>query len=388
VKLIRVVLRNKPWQFSRWAIPQNDWFYCKRALTLALGIRLGVLVIAYIAGRHLLDRSTLPYELLHETLCRWDTIQYLAIAEHGYSNTKATEHLLGYFPLFPFLVKILSLVFRDYFVSSLLLSFVASVTAGYLLQKLAILDADDDAEADRALWYCFCFPTAYFLVLGYTESLFLALSLASFYFARKGKWLTCGSLAALTAATRANGIVLLPALIVEAFLNNDKRPSKSCLWLFLAPLGLLANAINSWVVSGNYWAYVEMQHKYFTESTVVPWNNLINLFQQYVNSAPSAFKTMTVEVVILSFGIVVALLVLSVRWLRISYQVYSWSQLTFILTASWIISFPRLILVVFPLFIILARLGRNQDLHRLLLIGTALCMGGLFCIFVTGRWAF
>jgi Gpi18-like mannosyltransferase len=89
----------------------------------------------------------------------------------------------------------------------------------------------------------FASRTAYFLVLGYTESLFLALSLASFYFARKGKWLTCGSLAALGAATRVNGIVLLPALIVEAFLNKDKRPTKKL---------PLAVSCSTWTVGKRY----------------------------------------------------------------------------------------------------------------------------------------
>src|SRR5260370_9896434 len=198
-------------------ISDRDRFYFTRALSLATGIRIAIFIISYIIGREVLERSGSLYELIHEILCRWDTIHYINIAEHGYSYTKETEHLLGFFLLFPFLTKIVSFVFRDFFISGLLISFAASVTAGYFLQKLVSLDGDEHNESDKALWYFYLFPTSYFLVFPYSESLFLALSITSFYFARRRHWLTSGILAALTSATRINGIVLLPALFAEAF---------------------------------------------------------------------------------------------------------------------------------------------------------------------------
>jgi hypothetical protein len=82
------------------------------------------------------------------------------------------------------------------------------------------------------------------------------------------------------------------------------------------------------------------------------------------------------------------LLLAAWRWLRISYQIYAWAQVALFLTASWIISYPRLVLVIFPIFIILAKIGRNDEIDKLLSVTTALCMGGLFAIFASGRWTF
>ncbi len=45
------------------------------------------------------------------------------------------------------------------------------------------LDLDDEL-ASRAVWFLYIYPTAYFLHIGYTEALFLALTLATFLAAR------------------------------------------------------------------------------------------------------------------------------------------------------------------------------------------------------------
>jgi hypothetical protein len=185
-----------------------------------------------------------------------------------------------------------------------------------------------------------------------------------------------------------NGIVLLPALFAEAFLQEGQGAIKKAHWILLSPVGLLANGFNCWCVSGNVMEYVYIQKKYFSQSWVLPWTHVVNLVSEYLRSSASSYKTMINESVLIAVVITAMLLLSARKWLRISYQIYAWSQITLLLTASWVISFPRLALVIFPLFIILAKLGRNDEIHKLLSVATALCMGGLFAIFVSGRWAF
>src|ERR1700736_818606 len=351
-------------RFARLEISESDRYYFKCALSLATGIRIGIFIVSYIVGREVLERSGSLYELMHETLCRWDTIHYINIAEHGYSYTKETEHLLGFFLLFPFLIKIVALVCRDFFISGLLVSFVGSVTAGYFLQKLVSLDGDEHNESGKALWYCYFFPTSYFLVIPYSEAAFLAFSIASFYFARRRRWLIASVLAALTAATRINGIVLLPALCAEAFAQEGRFAIKRAYWLMLSPLGLLANVLNSWHVSGNAMAYLQIQNTHFSQSTTLPWSHLVNLIQQYVNSPSSSYRTMSIESTLVAVFITMLLLVVAWRWLRLSYQIYAWAQVVLLLSSSWIISYPRLVLVIFPLYIILAKVSRNESTYK------------------------
>ena len=60
------------------------------------------------------------------------------------------------------------------------------------------------------------FPTSYFFLMPYTESLFFLLAVTAFWGARRGEWAVAATAAALAALTRSVGIVLAPALLVEA----------------------------------------------------------------------------------------------------------------------------------------------------------------------------
>ena len=73
----------------------------------------------------------------------------------------------------------------------------------------------------RAAGFLLIFPTAYFLHVGYTESLFLALVLGCFLAVRRDHWWLAGALGGLAALTRINGLVLVPALAAEAWLEWD-----------------------------------------------------------------------------------------------------------------------------------------------------------------------
>ncbi len=76
----------------------------------------------------------------------------------------------------------------------------------------------------RAAWFLLIFPTAYFLHIGYTEALFMALVLGSFLAARTERWWLAGLLGGLAALTRVNGLVLIPALAAEALTQWLHRP--------------------------------------------------------------------------------------------------------------------------------------------------------------------
>ena len=84
----------------------------------------------------------------------------------------------------------------------------------------------------RAAWFLLIFPTAYFLHIGYTEALFMALVLGSFLAARTERWWLAGLLGGLAALTRVNGLVLMPALPAEALTQwfTIRRGSGGCGW--------------------------------------------------------------------------------------------------------------------------------------------------------------
>jgi len=75
---------------------------------------------------------------------------------------------------------------------------VASMFVAPLLYRLVRHD-EDASVALRSAWFLLIFPTAYFLHIGYTEALFMALVLGSFLAARTERWWLAGLIGGLAA---------------------------------------------------------------------------------------------------------------------------------------------------------------------------------------------
>ncbi|RLC31497.1 hypothetical protein DRH13_02965 [Candidatus Woesebacteria bacterium] len=183
----------------------------------------------------------LPSYLKQPFLWAWanfDGEHYLSIAYQGYQPLT-----YFYFPVYPltiyFAAQLLGGSFKSLAVSGLLISNISLFIALIGFWKLVMLDYKKDI-ARLAILLLLVFPTSFYFGSVYTESLFLALVVWSFYFARKGKWILAGLLGAVLTATRVVGLALIPALLVEAYLQ--KRENKK---LNLSPviMGILFSAL-------------------------------------------------------------------------------------------------------------------------------------------------
>ena len=158
----------------------------------------------------------------------FDGEHYLAIAHHGYGNFEQ-----AFFPFYPWLIKTLVFPFKQslfaLLLSGLFISHLSFIIALFLFYLLIRFDYDKKI-AQTAIFFLLLFPTSFFFGAVYTESLFLALILGSFYAARRGKWWIAGILGALASGTRLVGIFLLPALLVE-WIQQDKLKNKQSLLL-------------------------------------------------------------------------------------------------------------------------------------------------------------
>src|SRR5688500_600593 len=110
---------------------------------------------------------------------RWDAPHYLDIARMGYVSEGVEARWIVFYPLYPWLGRASAYVLRDGLLAAFFVSGVASVAAGVLLYRLSRLD-EEEVVARASVFYMLVFPTAYFLHVGYTEGLFLALALGAF----------------------------------------------------------------------------------------------------------------------------------------------------------------------------------------------------------------
>ncbi len=142
----------------------------------------------------------------------FDSRHYIDIAQAGYNPLRS-----AFFPLYPLLMRLLAGPHASQNTLALvgiLVSNAAFLTALWLLYLLTRDEWGEDI-ARRAVWIEAFFPAAAFSAAVYTESLFLALSLGVFWFARQKKWWLCALFGLLTGLTRNSGPVLFLALLFD-----------------------------------------------------------------------------------------------------------------------------------------------------------------------------
>lgn len=317
---------------------------------------------------------------------RWDGGWYLDIAKHGYSFVPGKQSNVAFFPLYPCLVRVLHhLISLRHDAGWLLLGIAlsnASLLVGLIyFHKLVRLDYGRSIAARAVLYLC-VFPTTLFLSAVYSESLFFALVVGAFYYARKARWLTAGALAAAAALCRAPGVLLVIPLALEYFSQKQfhwRQIGPDFLSLVLAPIALAGHLtflrwrFGEWDILSKAEAI-----KGWNRHLTPPWGTLLYSFQS-INSLKGASEFFfTIAMLGLMFFVC--------SRLRPSYAVYAAVSLLFISSWGALTSAPRLGIVIFPFVIALALLGRNQAFNRTYLVFSALLAAVAMVIFSQWGW--
>lgn len=319
---------------------------------------------------------------------RWDAPHYLDLARNGYQAADEERFRLVFYPLYPWLTRLFAVVVSDYFLSALLVSALASLVAGVMLYRLARLD-EKEVTAERAVVFLFLFPTSYFLHIGYTESLFIALVISAFYAARSGNWLAAGICGALATLTRVNGLLLIPALAVEAIwqYRKERRINWQWGWIGLTVAGFLVYLALNQQIAGNAFEFSSIMRQKWGKYLSSPLHGLGELYQGMLWRAPweqqmGAFQ----EVLFIALG--VAATIVAFWKLRPSYGVWMALNLMLWISTSSIQSTPRYLLALFPLFILFGRAARHPLWQTLILFWSIFFMSFFAVRFVRGEWAF
>jgi len=164
------------------------------------------------------------FDLLLGVWFRWDTGWYIKVALQGYHPSDGS---VAFAPLYPLLIRSVGgLLGGEYLLAALLISNVALVVGLALLYKLVSLDFSESV-ARRTVVYLVVFPAGFFLLAGYTESLFLCFAVLALYAARRSNWMLAGVAACLASLTRLQGWALALPLAYEAFRGNGGSPLRT-----------------------------------------------------------------------------------------------------------------------------------------------------------------
>jgi hypothetical protein len=275
---------------------------------------------------------------------RQDAVWYLRLADDGWAPNDGSA---AFFPLYPLTVRAVGVVLPgDDLLAAILVSNAAFL--GALLALFALTaEAFGERAARRTIAVAAAFPTAFFFLAPYGESLFLLLSILAFREARHGRWLGVAVAGALAALTRSVGVLLVPALLVEAVAGRAERRQ-----LLPRIAGAAAVALGpllwfGWwgVAHGRWTAPLDAQANWQREPTW-PWETL-------ADAARLAWRFGSYWLLDLAIvAIAVIGLVLATRALRPSERVYAWLSLALPLADPFpgrpLLSMPRFVAVVFP----------------------------------------
>ena len=313
---------------------------------------------------------------------RWDTGWYLKIASLGYA---VDDNSTGFQPLYPFLIKALNAIGVNYLMAALLISRISCLVAIYLLFKITLDLYHSEQTARRTALILLTFPAAFFLFVGYTEALTLALSLACFYFLTKNMWLLSGIAGGLAAMTRIQAIVIVVPMLWIALSGRTALYPVINLSATIQSIKERMNWLGQHIVSkqtiipvfssvlpvifiGAYSIYLKVSGfetiagAYANRGTrvVMPWIGLWDLGQRLLHNRMAITDYIEIGLFIL---FTIAFLI-GIKELPVAFSLYNLAMIAIILMrvyeVSFLPGFMRYMLIIFPIFIVFGKKLQNR----------------------------
>jgi len=328
-----------------------------------------------------------------ESFSQWDGQWYLRILKEGYwYKGPNIQSPVAFFPLLPLLGKLLTFFgFSPEF--SLFLIANLSCLGFFIFFWLLTKNDFGEKVANRALFYYAISPLSFIFSALYTESLFLFLACACFFFLRKSEFLKASLFAGLASATRPFGIFLTLPVLFNAF-KKKKEFSKLFIYGLFSVSGLLLFCIFLLLKLKEPFPFLGINMRAWHHVWVSPWISF-KLFMEslFTIKSTSPFYPIAffdfLTVIISTF-----LLLISFRKISFDYQLFicpvyllslchPWDSHFFISSGS----ISRHMLQLFPLVMVLGMLGNHDKrVHYFITFFFASLFGPLALAFFHGLW--
>ena len=368
-----------------------------RIAMAALAFRVASAVIALFVNRVFPLNQREQFTVFGTTSVFWDTFArydsgwFYQIAKSGYAFAPGGPSAgigkpgkIAFFPVYPFVMRYVGRLFgsdpSDLYLAGIVVSWVAFAAAMVALYFLARLDVPR-RQAERAVLLAAVFPFSFFFGLVYSESLFLLMSILSFYAFRTRHWLLGGMAGAVATATRVNGILMLPALAWIAW--RTVKPTlqdrlTASIGLLLLTAGIGGYSLYVYYLAGHPFEWINTIRLWGYDPGGRPWKAPIQLVQRLLTDPHEYFMRDPMAPYDLLYGVTaIAFLVLTpLVWKKLgaAYGLLMLLNLWLPLSSGVFEGLGRYCSVLFPAFIMLASIRSRA-------IGTGLVV--VFALFYT-----
>lgn len=353
---------------------ENSW---RLAIGLAVGVKVviilgigaGYRLFSYCepcrVGNFLVERKPRSFS---SALSTWDGQHYLYLSQRGYQPRHPSD---AFYPLYPTLIRVVAPILGNRY---LLVGHGLTLVFSIALVKVLfdwLSRAWNAAIARRSVYLLLAFPTAFYLHLMYTESLFLLLVVTLFYaYARRSLWALVPAI--LLPLTRFQGVLIAfpftaAVLFPDLFDKSTKR--KQLALMVVASIGIGFCLYLGWMklATGDAFSGFIALRSYVTRYSIA---NLLNPTSWFIGNFVSiqyslmGFNTSIIDRLYFVFF----LTMLKPMYKYLTPLLFIYALAVGLLTAfsGYFMSYPRYLLAAFPMFIALAKiLGKRWWLAAL-----------------------
>ncbi len=355
----------------------------------AVGFRIlmyltAALIMAFEAMDGFLDLNTYL-----ANWCRWDANHYLNIAKNGYGGAveacavcrealllegvapdvmEKGQHLfLVFFPLFPFAVRVLGVIFSDIRMAGLFVSTLAYAGGCVYLYRLVKPDYSERVATNSVILLSL-FPFGFFFGGIMSEGLFLLVSAGALYYIRRHKWWRAILFGCLASMCRMQGaLLLIPAglelLMVYKPWNMLREKSYGRLSemifrgmsLLLMLTGTGIYLLINWKVEGYPFSFMVYQKSHWNQGLCLPTKTLSYVFRNAFSANYDLQMRFALWIPQAALAVISAVILLcGMKKLRAAYMGYAISYVLLTYSAAWLLSAGRYLSCCIPLFIVLA----------------------------------
>lgn len=310
-------------------------------------------------------------------LANWDGRHFLAIAQGGYN----APFEYAFFPLYPLIVRVLGSLMGNFIIAAVLFN-LGCLIGGLIILYQLVNDRFGRVVAFKTLAFLLLFPTSFYFLAVYSESLFFILTVATFYFLDKKQIFFSSLCAAFCSLTRLPGVAVV--LILIYFSLRDLSLGWRRYLSLLSLVGLFSYMVFLNQHTGNPVFFLDSEKHWGREFSLVGysfWNSIV-LAVAFFHFDWSYFMNIF-DLLFAVFGVGIALR--SWRFLPVKYSSFALLAVVIPLVTTILISMPRFLLPIFPIFITLS-LIKNQ---RWIVLYTGFSLGLLVLftmLYIQGIW--
>lgn len=309
------------------------------------------------------------------SFANWDGGHYVGIAENGYSE----KFQYAFFPLYPLAIRAVNQITQNYLAAAIVISVAATFLGLHLLYGLVLLDFEKKI-AERVILAFLFFPTAFFLLTAYSESLFFALTVATFLLYRRNRFFWAAVAAALASATRFIGLAVAAGLVIEILIQQGFN--RRNFYILFAPVGFLAYCIFLYQQTGDPFYFITAEN-HWQRVLTVPGVGFWEAIKNISNGIITSNFNIMIDLAFTVFGLGFAFR--AFRFLPSSYAVYILLSVVIPLFTPTLSSMPRFLLVIFPIFILVV-LIKNRYFQISFQILSIMLLAIFSAVFLAGYW--